>query len=60
MFRFIYLIVLWFWAGAGWALSYEAPLPPKLFSDPQMCQHVDCRDVVPAAVAFSPPKGRPP
>ena len=60
MFRFIYLIVLWFWAGAAWALSYEAPLPPKLFSDPQMCQHVDCRDVLPAAETFSPRKGRPP
>ncbi len=40
--------------------SYEAPLPAQLATDPDLCAHVSCRDVLPRADAFSQRKGRPP
>ena len=39
--------------------SYEAPLPVKLSTDPDLCAYVPCRDVFPNADHFSPRKGRP-
>ncbi len=41
------------------ASSYEAPLPPQLATDPQMCNWLPCADVMPGADSFSPRKGRP-
>ena len=41
------------------AASYEAPLPVKLSSDPDLCAYVPCREVFPDADRFSPRKGRP-
>ncbi len=40
--------------------AYEAPLPAGLTSDPDMCKHVRCADVLPGATGFSPRKGQPP
>lgn len=39
--------------------AYEAPLPAELNSDPDLCKHVPCADVVPGADSFSPRKGKP-
>lgn len=39
--------------------SYEAPLPIKLSTDPDLCAYVPCKDVIPGADAFSVRKGRP-
>lgn len=39
--------------------SYEAPLPPQLATDPDLCAYVPCKEVLPAADSFSPRKGRP-
>ncbi len=41
------------------AVSYEAELPPELSSDPDLCTHVPCKDVLPAAQSFSPRQGQP-
>jgi NosR/NirI family transcriptional regulator, nitrous oxide reductase regulator len=40
--------------------SYEAPLPPQLSADPDLCAHAPCKDVMPGADSFSPRKGKPP
>ena len=40
--------------------AYEAPLPPRLSSDPDLCAHAPCVEVMPGAEAFSPRKGKPP
>jgi NosR/NirI family nitrous oxide reductase transcriptional regulator len=39
--------------------SYEAPLPVKLQTDPDLCAYVPCDEVMPEADHFSPRKGRP-
>jgi len=39
--------------------SYEAPLPVKLSSDPDLCAFAPCKDVIPGADTFSVRKGRP-
>jgi NosR/NirI family nitrous oxide reductase transcriptional regulator len=39
--------------------SYEAELPAALATDPHLCAHVPCRDVLPGAESFSPRMGRP-
>ncbi len=39
--------------------SYEAPLPARLSTDPDLCAYVPCRDVLPAAESFSMRKGMP-
>jgi NosR/NirI family transcriptional regulator, nitrous oxide reductase regulator len=46
--------------GEVWADAYEARLPPQLTSDPALCAHVPCGEVVPGADSFSTRKGRPP
>lgn len=40
--------------------TYEAPLPPQLSTDPDMCAYVPCKDVIAGADSFSKRKGRPP
>lgn len=40
--------------------SYEAELPAKLSTDPDMCAYVECEKVMPGADSFSPRKGQPP
>ncbi|MCC6533002.1 MAG: 4Fe-4S binding protein [Burkholderiales bacterium] len=39
--------------------SYEKPLPAQITTDPDLCAHAPCREVVPKADSFSPRKGRP-
>jgi NosR/NirI family nitrous oxide reductase transcriptional regulator len=39
--------------------SYEAPLPPQLATDADLCKYVPCREVLPTADSFSNRKGRP-
>ncbi|HRP75714.1 MAG TPA: 4Fe-4S binding protein [Rhodocyclaceae bacterium] len=41
------------------ASTYEAPLPASINTDPDLCAHVPCRDVLPAADSFSERMGRP-
>jgi NosR/NirI family nitrous oxide reductase transcriptional regulator len=41
------------------AASYEAPLPPQLSSDPNMCAYAPCEAAFPGANSFSVRKGRP-
>jgi NosR/NirI family nitrous oxide reductase transcriptional regulator len=54
------LVVLFaFDAGLSFASTYDAPLPAKLSSDPDMCAYAPCRDVMPAADGFSPRMGKP-
>lgn len=57
--RFLMVAIL----GAGISLqaaaSYEAPLPAKLSTDPDLCAFVTCQDVLPSANSFSPRKGHP-
>lgn len=44
--------------GAVRAQSYEAPLPAQIATDPDLCAHAPCKDVIDAD-SFSPRKGRP-
>jgi NosR/NirI family nitrous oxide reductase transcriptional regulator len=44
--------------GTG-AASYEAQLPAQISTDPNLCAHVPCREVSPAADSYSNRKGRP-
>ncbi|MFA5941826.1 MAG: 4Fe-4S binding protein [Sinimarinibacterium sp.] len=46
-------------AGVLAASSYEAPLPAQLATDPDLCAHLPCGEVLPGAANFSPRKGRP-
>lgn len=39
--------------------AYEAPLPPQLNSDPDMCAYAPCEEVIPGADSFSERMGRP-
>lgn len=39
--------------------AYDAPLPAALASDPDLCAHVPCREVLPGAERFSPRMGKP-
>ncbi|MBP8925534.1 MAG: FMN-binding protein, partial [Pseudomonadales bacterium] len=39
--------------------SYEAPLPPQLSTDPDLCAYVPCKDVLPGADSFSHRMGKP-
>lgn len=41
------------------AVSYEAPLPVQLTTDPNLCAYVPCDAVMPKADHYSPRKGRP-
>jgi len=41
------------------ASSYEAPLPAQLSTDPDLCAHAPCKDVMPDADSFSTRKGKP-
>ena len=44
---------------AAYADAYEAPLPPQLNTDPDLCAYAPCKDVIPGADSFSKRKGRP-
>ena len=44
------------YAAAG---SYEAPLPIQLSTDPDLCAHAPCREVIASADSFSKRMGRP-
>ncbi|GAB2592193.1 NosR/NirI family protein [Ramlibacter solisilvae] len=46
-------------AAGAFAQTYEAQLSPKLSSDPDMCAHAPCAEVLPGADSFSTRKGRP-
>jgi NosR/NirI family nitrous oxide reductase transcriptional regulator len=41
------------------AQGYEAPLPPRLSTDPDLCAHAPCKEVMPGADSFSTRKGKP-
>lgn len=56
------LAILFLIACAGVASAgevYEAPLPPQLASEPDLCAYAPCKDVMPTAQRFSVRKGRP-
>lgn len=60
--RYVFLLLFAIAAASGHAAdgtSYEKPLPAQISTDPDLCAHVACRDVLPAADSFSPRKGRP-
>lgn len=42
------------------ASAYEAALPAGIHSDPDLCRHVACGEVLPGAETFSPRRGDPP
>jgi NosR/NirI family nitrous oxide reductase transcriptional regulator len=44
---------------AGGEGGYEAPLPAQLSTDPDLCAHVPCKDVLPGADSFSHRMGKP-
>jgi NosR/NirI family nitrous oxide reductase transcriptional regulator len=44
---------------AGAQGAYEAPLPAEINTDPALCNHVPCAEVIPGADSFSPRKGKP-
>ncbi|HXE40929.1 MAG TPA: 4Fe-4S binding protein [Azonexus sp.] len=47
------------WSALSYGSSYDAALPPQLFSDPDLCAYAPCREVMPGADGFSVRKGRP-
>lgn len=47
-------------ASAAEAQTYEAPLPARISTDPDLCAHAPCLDVIPGADSFSVRKGKPP
>ena len=53
------LLLLLLWSSVSYGSSYDAPLPPQLNSDPDLCAHAPCREVMPGADGFSLRKGRP-
>ncbi|HSG23993.1 MAG TPA: 4Fe-4S binding protein, partial [Azonexus sp.] len=58
--RILALVALYlFWSATSHASSYDAALPPQLFTDPDLCAYAPCRDVLPGADSFSVRKGRP-
>ncbi len=58
--RWLWMLTLALPAAAfGQAASYEAPLPPQLSTDPDLCAYAPCRDVLPAAQSFSKRMGQP-
>ena len=59
--RFLARLVLFLlcWSAACYGSSYDAPLPPQLHSDPDLCAYVPCQDVMPGADSFSLRKGQP-
>lgn len=42
------------------AQTYEAPLPAQMFTEPDLCRHAPCADVMPGADRFSMRTGSPP
>jgi NosR/NirI family transcriptional regulator, nitrous oxide reductase regulator len=56
---FTRLLLICLWSVAAGASSYDAALPPELSSDPDLCAHAPCREVMPGADSFSLRQGRP-
>jgi len=57
---FFYLLAsLWYGVACASSGTYEAPLPVKLSTDPNLCAYVTCQDVMPGADSFSNRKGKP-
>lgn len=54
----LFVLALLF-SAAGRASAYDAPLPPQLHTDPDLCAYAPCREVLPEADSFSPRLGRP-
>lgn len=59
MLSFIGRFLLCLWSVAAYASSYDAPLPPQLSTDPDLCAYAPCKEVMPGADSFSQRKGRP-
>ena len=53
------VLLLLCWSAASYGSSYDAALPAQLFTDPDLCAHAPCREVMPGADSFSVRKGRP-
>jgi NosR/NirI family nitrous oxide reductase transcriptional regulator len=53
------LLFLLLWSALSYGSSYDAPLPPQLFTDPDLCAYAPCREVMPGADGFSVRQGRP-
>lgn len=58
--RFLAAVSAVLFAHAAWALSYEAKLPPELFTSPRLCDYAPCSEVLPGATRFSERMGTPP
>lgn len=52
-------LVLTVFSLASAATAYDAPLPPQLSSDPDLCAYAPCKDLMPEADGFSQRIGRP-
>ncbi|HJW27135.1 MAG TPA: 4Fe-4S binding protein [Rhodocyclaceae bacterium] len=59
MLSFVGRLLLFLWSVAVYASSYDAPLPPQLSTDPDLCAYAPCKEVMPGADSFSIRKGRP-
>ncbi|MBS1158906.1 MAG: putative transrane regulatory nosR transcription regulator protein [Proteobacteria bacterium] len=55
--RFLLFALLW--SALCYGSSYDAPLPPQLSTDPDLCAFAPCREVMPGAEGFSVRQGRP-
>jgi len=53
------LLLLLLWSATSNGSSYDAPLPPQLHADPDLCAYAPCQEVMPGAESFSLRKGRP-
>lgn len=47
------------WSTLSYGSSYDAALPPQLFTAPDLCSYAPCSEVMPGAEGFSERKGRP-
>jgi NosR/NirI family nitrous oxide reductase transcriptional regulator len=59
MFLQVFRFLLLLWSVAAVAGTYDAPLPPQLSTDPDLCAYAPCNEVLPGADSFSTRKGRP-
>lgn len=59
LFGFLHLLLL-MWSALSYGSAYDAPLPPQLHSDPDLCAYAPCREVMPGADSFSLRQGTPP
>lgn len=59
IFGLIFALVLCLISWRAGADAYEAPLPTRLTTDPDLCAQVPCTEVLPGADSFSPRMGQP-